>query len=156
MLHGNVSRTVRWKLCKRWTIFISPSIHRDTRLVQLFTYLLSNDLSRKSASNSIRLFSVFRSTHPICLRTETLQGLVSTMCRLQAANDHCVRSGEPWGVHSMCQVLWTYEHSLVLPGSKTFLLRALPIILLDIYCNWSMKLIKKGNYAVLLWCDFIF
>ena len=26
-------------------------------------------------------------------------------------------SGEPWGVHSMCQVLWTYEHSLVLPGS---------------------------------------
>ena len=115
--YRNVFRTVRWKLCKRWTIFISPSIHRETRLVELFTYLLSNDLSRNSASNSIRLFSVFRSTHPICLRTETLQGLVSTMCRLQAANDHCVRSGEPWGVHSMCQVLWTYEHSLVLPGS---------------------------------------
>ena len=94
-----------------------PKYTQETRLVELFTYLLSNDLSRNSASNSIRLFSVFRPTHPICLRTETLQGLVSTMCRLQAANDHCVRSGEPWGVHSMCQVLWTYEHSLVLPGS---------------------------------------
>ena len=43
----------------------------------LYLYDKSNTSRRKSASNSIRLFSVFRSTLPVCLRT----GLVSTIYR---------------------------------------------------------------------------
>ena len=54
--HSKVSGTLCWKLRKLWTILISQSTHRDTRLVEFFTCLMSNDLSQNSASNSVRLF----------------------------------------------------------------------------------------------------
>ena len=82
------------------------------------------------------------------------------MSRQQAADDPCVRSGEPWCVHSKCRIFKDIWKLLGFTGPEIFLVGAhtifffLPIRGLNsVTIQWNLI---KERILLCCWCVFFF